>query len=92
MSIRILLLLLTSAAVLLGQFVVSGDADGPLSFLVPEKAEDLEEDDEREDLFLSDDGSVVETAFHVSEVSIWSTFLGVPIVRGHHNERGPPVG
>lgn len=92
MSIRILLLLLTSAAVLLGQFVVSGGADDPLSFLVPEKVEDIGEDDEREDLFLCNAESVVETAFHVSEVSIWSNFLGVPIVRGHHNERGPPVG
>ena len=91
-SIRIFLLLLTSVAVLLGQFAVSGGADGPLSFLVPEKTEDLEEDDEREDLFSCDAESVVESAFHVSEVSISSSFIGVPIVCGPHNERGPPVG
>ena len=65
--------------------------DGPLAILLIETVEDAEEEDERKELFEIVSEPIDETILYVATISVSSTFIGIPIVCGPHNERGPPA-
>ena len=95
MSARSFFQLLILAAVLLtvltGPLSVACGTDGPWVILFAETTEDVEEDDDRDDLFVRDAELTVEATLPIATCTVGSTDTEIPVVCGPPNERGPPV-